>query len=425
MNKIIYTLSLLFMLPICAYSGSYENLASRLVEAGNGLKGQKVVIVPFRTGNGLPETAGADAAHKLNIKLVQELFYDVVSAREFVSADTWVKENGDPGKNSALQLMERLNAQLAVTGELSRKSDTSVLIKTKLINTAAKKTIASVSEEVPNEWGTQTEPGYTTETSPAPASGTVGASYSRTENTVSPIDSYSRPSSDYSRDFKKRSEDYGFLDLFWGFMNNSELNMEFKNDVHNVNAADFTNGAITGSYSSFELKWADLKGTGPIGIRGGFFADMIGFDFGLQYHSYETKKQRVKTNLVIQNSYELPEKYAKMSIYEMNMDLLLRFIKSSVADVYAGFGIGMSIMNLELPYVKDSSNKATDEIALGMSFRIPLGARWKVTDSMHLVTEVSYDAATNMSDFDRGYMNEKDSFILSGTRALAGISFVF
>jgi hypothetical protein len=85
----------------------------------------------------------------------------------------------------------------------------------------------------------------------------------------------------------------------------------------------------------------------------------------------------------------------------------------------------MSIMNLELPYVRNSSGKPDDEIAIGMSFRIPLGARWKVTDSMHLVTEVSYDAVTNMSDFDRGYMNEKDSFILSGTRALAGISFVF
>ena len=319
--------------------------------------------------------------------------------------------------------MERLNAQLAVTGELSRKSDQAVLIKTKLVNTAAKKTIASISEEVPNEWASQSEQEPAPET--VPSSETIGNSYSRPENRVSPIETYSQPSSDYSRDFKRRSDDYGFLDLFWGFMNNAELNMEFKNDLHNVNAANFTNGTITGSYSSFELKWAKANGTGPIGLRGGFFADMLGFDFGLRYHSYETKQQNVKTNLVIQNKYDMPKKYAKMSIYEMNGDLLFRFIKSSFADAYLGFGIGMSIMNLELPYVKDSSNKPTDEIVLGMSFRIPLGARWKVSDSMHFVTEVSYEAATNMSDFTRGYANEKDSVIMSGTQAIAGISFVF
>ena len=423
MNKIISALFVLFMVPAFAAAGSYENLASRLVEAGTGLKGQKVVIVPFRTGSGLPESAGAEAAHKLNVKLVKELFYDVATSREFASADSWVKENGDPGKNSALQLMERLNAQLAVTGELSRKSDQAVLIKTKLLNTAAKKTIASISEEVPNEWASQSEQEPAPET--VPSSETIGNSYSRPENRVSPIETYSQPSSDYSRDFKRRSDDYGFLDLFWGFMNNAELNMEFKNDLHNVNAANFTNGTITGSYSSFELKWAKANGTGPIGLRGGFFADMLGFDFGLRYHSYETKQQNVKTNLVIQNKYDMPKKYAKMSIYEMNGDLLFRFIKSSFADAYLGFGIGMSIMNLELPYVKDSSNKPTDEIVLGMSFRIPLGARWKVSDSMHFVTEVSYEAATNMSDFTRGYANEKDSVIMSGTQAIAGISFVF
>lgn len=426
MKKIIAVLFALILMPVYSFAGSYETLASKLVDAGTGLKGQKVVIIPFKTGSGLPDFAGAAAAHRLNVKLTQALFYDVATAREFSMADAWVAENGNPEKNTALQLMERLNAQLAITGEVKRKNDTSVEIKVKLIKPSEKKTIASVSEEIPNEWqsvGSNVPSGSpaaietSSNTQPVPQ---------QTVSAVTPMETYSQPSSNYSRDFgRTASNDYMFFDIFYGMMNNTEMNMEFKNDAHYVNASNFTNGSITGSYPKFELKWAETDGKGPIGLRVGFFADMLGFDFGLRYHSYETKKQSVKTNIVSQNHYDMPAKYAKMSIYEMNGDLLLRFIKSSLADAYIGFGLGMSIMNLELPYVRDSSNKPTDEIELGMSFRIPLGARWKVTDSMHLVTEVSYEASTNMTEFSRGYASEKDSFLFSGTQAIAGISFVF
>lgn len=432
-KSVLILISMLFV-PVMSFAGSYETLSSKLVEAGAGLKGQKLVIIPFKTGSGLPENAGSAAAHKLNIKLTQELYYDVASAREFAEADSWVTENGDPKKNSALQLMERLNARLAVTGTVRKKSDSIVEIKVKLIKPMDKKTLASISEEVNNEWASYEEKqesdsvGY----SPVPEHNVqpAGTSYSQnyapaanSDNTVSPASTYS--SNNYNRSFSSRNDDYVFLDLFYGLTNSAEMNMEFKNDTHYVNAANFTRGSISGTYSKFELKWAKTDGKGPIGLRFGFFDDILGFDFGLRYHSYETKHQNVKTNLVVQNTYDMPDKYAKMSIYEMNGDLLLRFIKTNVADAYIGLGIGMNLMRLELPYVKDSSNKPTDEIGLGMSFRIPLGVRWKMTDSIHLVTEVSYEASTNMTEFSRGYTNEKDSFILSGFQSLAGISFVF
>lgn len=427
MKKLIAALFAVLLMPVCTFAGSYETLAAKLVEAGNGLKGKKVVIIPFKTGNGLPDFAGSAAAHRLNVKLSQELFYDVATHREFVEADNWVAENGDQNRNSALQLMERLNAQLAITGEVRKKDDSTAEIKVKLINPSEKKTIATVSDEIPSEWG---NPGIKVPTGNAePAENAENNVSQETQPTpaYTPMQTYSQPASNYDRDFKKTaSNDYMFLDLFFGIMNNTELNMEFKRENPRLRLNDYDVGL--GGYvdnNTFELKWAKTNATGPIGLRFGFFADMIGFDFGLRYHSYETKSQRIETNLKEHPKVDLKNKYAKMSVYEMNGDLLLRFIKSRLADAYIGIGIGMSVMNVELPYVKNASGKATDEIGMGMSFRIPLGARWKVSDSIHVVTEVSYEAAMNMGDFNRNLTNEKDNYILSGTHAITGISFVF
>ncbi|MBO4555163.1 MAG: hypothetical protein J5706_00285, partial [Elusimicrobiales bacterium] len=250
-KSVLILLSMLFV-PVMSFAGSYETLSSKLVEAGAGLKGQKVVIIPFKTGSGLPENAGSAAAHKLNIKLTQELYYDVASAREFAEADSWVTENGDPKKNSALQLMERLNAQLAITGEVKKKDDSTVEIKAKLINPSEKKNIAAISEEVPNEWGGTAENAPVRESAPAvpaPAPETSGSSYVPAQNYDSPISSYSQPSTNYSRSFSSRNDDYVFLDLFYGLTNSAEMNMEFKNDTHYVNAANFTRGSISGTYS--------------------------------------------------------------------------------------------------------------------------------------------------------------------------------
>ena len=432
MKKIIAVLFTLLIIPTYTFAGSYETLASKLVDAGTGLKGQKVVIIPFKTGSGLPDFAGAAAAHKLNVKLTQALYYDVATAKEFAMADSWVSQNGNPEKNTALQLMERLNAQLAITGEVKKKNDATAEIKVKLIKPSEKKTIASVSEEVPNEWqaiGSNVPAGRPAAIETANNTPSVPQ---QSAPVYTPMETYSQPSSNYRRDFSRAaSNDYMFFDIFYGLTNSTEMNMEFKNQRYGINTGDYGVGfSAIPSNDKFELKWAKTNASGPYGIRFGLFADMIGFDFGLKYHSYETKRQTVKTNLVYYPTADLPEKYAKMSIYEMNGDLLLRFIKSSLADAYIGFGIGMSIMDLNLKYVKgytgSSGYKApSSEIGFGMSFRIPLGARWKVSDSMHLVTEVSYEAATNMGDFTRSIRDEKDSYLLSGTQALAGISFVF
>jgi len=418
-----------------SYAGSYESIASSLVNSGAGLKGEKLVIIPFKTGSGLPGYAGESAAHKLQIKLTQEIYYDVITKPEFEKADAWLKENGDSNKNYALQLMERLNAKLAVTGEINRKSDSAAELKVRLINPFDKKTISTISDEIPNEWasiassgGAEHVPAQEQNMVPAPA---AGYSFASTENASagSASQSYSSSSAyDYGRDLNKKRSDYAFFDIFYGLSNSQNLSMEFKPQSGYLYVKDFIDRDTYAS--SFELNDLETDSKGPIGFRFGMFQDVVGFDLGFRYASYETKAQNGETNLVNYSKAPLPKKYAMVDVYEMNGDLLFRFVNSSFADIYAGIGLGMNLTHVELPYVKGYTGFSVKqppvkETGFGMSFRIPVGARWKLSDSVHLLTEASFEASMTMGGFSRNIVNEDDTYYLWGFQTIAGIGFVF
>lgn len=418
--RILFLTFLFLLLPFSVFAGGYDVLAKDLVKTGHEYKGKRVVIIPFKTAENMPDYAGAAAAAKLNETLSLENFYTIVSSADFATADMWVRQNKAEG-SYALNLMDKLQTDLAITGEMSFLENDFILLKVKLLSISAKKILVQSSTEIQNEWQKQYYEVQERKIADYHEQNSSRANTAlHTENTYENFD-YGAGNS--------INNDYLFFDLLYGLGGSSYVDMDFKKDYGSINLSDFNLTGISGSASSLKLSSVDLENNNLAGFRFGVFQDYLGFDIGFRYGKYESSAQNAETNLSANKKTVLREKYIKLKSYEINADFFLRFIKTSIADIYAGLGMGINILSVELPYVKGATNgsfkEPVKETGMGLAFRLPFGARWKITKSLQLVTECSLEASTTVTSFTRGLPNENDSYTIVAVKPVIGLGYAF
>lgn len=445
MRRFIFFIFILF-LPAAAMAGSYESLASKLAAAGQELKGARLAIIPFDVPEGLPEVSGAEAAHKLHIALSKNAYYEIVSEDELRSEEIWLKENRDSEKNYALQLMARLNASIAITGKIIALKNGNAEIKANLVNTGERKIIASILEEIPfrdsdNKEKMEGLAGILEETAGDSLFLLAASEQNKNGSEAAKLCAGTADSSADTGSVclfadadkaNKNPLNYSFFEIYYGLANQSSLNMSFSSDMGQINLGDFNLG-LSGYASKFEFRGLETSAVGPIGLRTGFFEDKYGFDIGIRYAKYQTKAQHAKhagSNLENYPSLRLPAGYAQISIVELSFDLLYRFIKSSFIDAYAGLGFGMSMTYVDLPHVKGYEhmyyNKTIDKKDKydGVTFRLPVGARWKISNSVHVFAESSVEALIIREDFDWDASGGENCYNIYSFNTVAGISFI-
>lgn len=233
--------------------------------------------------------------------------------------------------------------------------------------------------------------------------------------------------------------EYDFLDIFMGF-GAPDMKLEFRNSqpnitLNNTGANDL--GISVGSLSSdthfktvtFEKLATD--GLGPIAVRyGGYGKSVMGGDVELSYAQCNVKKQTAAWKLNGAAAGNVPfaaADYATVKSLGITGALLVRYPGARL-EPYSGAGVGLSLNQINMPYVKGHTNSSVlsrpvEDLGVGLMLRVPVGLRVRLGGRVQLVTELRYEL--NHIFFDRKISGESDTITLSGVKFLGGLGYMF
>lgn len=232
---------------------------------------------------------------------------------------------------------------------------------------------------------------------------------------------------------------YGFLDVFMG-AGSPDMKLVFGNSqpnitLNNTGANDL--GISVGSLSSdthFKtVSFGKLAtaGLGPIAVRyGGYGKGILGGDVELSFAQCNVKKQTAAWKLNGAGAGNVTfstDDYATVKSLGVTGALLVRYPGKRL-DPYVGAGVGLSLNQINMPYVKSHLNSSVlprpvKDLGMGLMLRVPVGVRLRLGSRIQLVTELRYEL--NHILFDRKISGESDTITLSGVKFLGGLGYMF
>lgn len=408
--------------PHGAYAeDGYSQLAREIAEAGPTIHGKKIAIIPFSYADG--RTAAKDGSvisERLTIKMINMRKFEIIerSVLDKVMNELKLQASGTIDASSAKQLGKVLGVEAIVTGTLVEMQGGKIEVNARLIKTETAQAIGASQVMLEKNWigDAATAPqqqAYQPEYQQPAAQPKYGAARARGEH------------------------EYGFFDIFYGF-GSPIMDLEFSNSNNNITLdGTYTNDlgiAKTGGAADYNsVAWKKLKteGAGPVAIRVGRFGKgAVGGDIELSLERRNIAAQDTTWSL----NGGAPayfkfnrNDYATVKTFGMSGDLLIRHAGARV-DPYIGIGLGLSLNRITLPYVKGFTNgtftRPTEDLGIGLMFRVPVGLRLKIADKTQLVAELRYEL--NRISFDRGGISgESDTLTLSGTKFIVGMGFNF
>ncbi|MFA6434497.1 MAG: FlgO family outer membrane protein [Elusimicrobiales bacterium] len=413
---------------------SYDQIAREISEAGANLTNKKIAILPFSYADGRTATKdGAIVSERITMRLIKQQKFEVVerSMLDKVMGELKLQSTGVMDATSTQQLGKLLGVQAIVTGTLVEMQAGKIEVNARLIKTETAQAIGASQVNLDKDWvgdaATQqaVQPQVQTQVQP------------QLQQPVYEQPVYQQPAAKQAASAQPRGKyQYGFFDVFAGF-GSPKMDLEFSNSNGNIRLDNtFTNDlgikiAAPASYRSVTFEKLKTEGFGPLAFRvGGFGNKALGGDLELSYEKRNIAAQDTTWSL----NGGAPAKftfgtndYATVNTFGISGDLLIRHPGERV-DPYLGMGLGMSLNSITLPYVKGFTNgsfvKPTEEFALGLMFRIPVGMRIRLADKTQLVAELRYEI--NTMRFTRGGVSgEADTLTLSGVKFLLGMGFDF
>lgn len=409
------TLVLAFMVsvPRCVSAEDlYDKMAVQLCTGADELTNKKVAILPFVYVDGRESMGGNIIAERLTTRIINLKKLEVIerSMLDKVMAELKLQVSGVIASDSAKELGKILGVEAIITGSLVAMQKGKIEVNARLIRTETAEAIVASNVVLEKDWLDETEKPE----KPAPVQVYQAA-----------------PKRAPSRGPGKR---YGFVDILFGFGSN-KMNLEFKNIIQNVKSADIGITCPTCNSAGYDsIGYSGLATTGgnPFGLRVGFFGNgVLGGDIEFSYETVSIKAQTTNWELngvpVGPGSAWLAEEYATVKTFIISGDLLLR-VPTDKVDPYMGFGLGLSVNSIELPYVRGFTQSIgfsapTEDVGFGFVLRIPIGVRVKVSDNISFWGEGRYQL--NSFRFDRDIEFENDSVTIKGFKFMLGIGVLF
>lgn len=415
----------------------YQQLASEISEAGASIQGKKIAIIPFSYADGRAGATkdGSVISERLTIKMINMHKFEIIerSVLDKVMNELKLQSSGMIDASSAQQLGKVLGVEAIVTGTLVETSNGQIEVNARLIKTETAQAIGASQVALDKNWigdaatAPQQQPQYQ-----QPA-------YEQPDLQPQQQVVQKQARAPYARG----KNEYGFFDIFLGF-GSPNMKMEFTNANGNITLDNtlasqnsLTNDLgiktnVLGPTDFRTVTWEKIKteGVGPIAMRvGGFGKGALGGDIEFSFERRNIAAQDTTWSLNgAENTFKFgTNDYATVRTFGISGDLLVRHAGVTV-DPYFGLGLGMSINAINLPYVKGYTNgsfvRPTEDIGLGLMFRIPVGMRIRLADKTQIVAELRYEL--NSIHFDRGGISgESDTITLSGVKFLVGMGFDF
>ncbi len=427
-TKTLATMLLFMAFTSAAHAvDGYQQLANEISEAGASIQGKKIAIIPFSYADGRTGATkdGAVISERLTIKMINMHKFEIIerSVLDKVMAELKLQASGMIDASSAQQLGKVLGVEAIVTGTLVETSGGQIEVNARLIKTETAQAIGASQVALDKNWigdaaTAQQQPAYQQAAYQQPA--------------------YEAPVKQHPP-YARGKNEYGFFDIFMGF-GSPKMDMEFSNSNGNI-TLDSTYGndlgiAVSGliipkDYKTVTWKGLKTEGVGPIAFRvGGFGKQALGGDLEISYEKRNIAVQDTTWSLNggAANKFKFDTNdYATVKTFGISGDLLIRHAGNKV-DPYFGIGLGMSLNAIELPYVKGFTDgsfvRPTNDLGLGLMFRIPVGLRIRIGDKTQLVAEARYEI--NSIHFNRGSISgESDNITLSGVKFNVGMGFLF
>ncbi|MDO8803681.1 MAG: FlgO family outer membrane protein [Elusimicrobiota bacterium] len=401
----------------------YSQLAREITEAGSSIHGKKIAIIPFSYADGRPGATkdGSVISERLSIKMINMHKFEIIerSVLDKVMAELKLQASGTIDASSAQQLGKVLGVEAIITGTLVEMQGGKIEVNARLIKTETAQAIGASQAMLEKDWIGDAA------TAPQQPAYQQPPAFEQPE--------FQQPVK--SRAASSRSQyAYGFFDLFMG-LGAPKMDLEFNNLNSTVLLTDLNisgSSLSNGPYRS--VKWEKLQtgGFGPVAMRiGAYSRGNVGgaFELGLERRYIKPQITTWALNNGVPGKFTfVREDYLTVTSFYMAGELLVRFTKKTKVEPYLGFGLGLSLNAVNMPYIKGYTNSTyksapTDEFALGVMVQIPFGLRINLGENFQLLTE--FRAQVNTMKFDRGIAGESDTLTVNGGYFNVGMGFNF
>ncbi|MFH2069670.1 MAG: FlgO family outer membrane protein [Elusimicrobiota bacterium] len=422
----VLTVAALCPAGILARQDPYDVLVKELADTTVFTKQPKVAIMPFNYLDKRKSDGGIIISERLTTRVVKLKKFQVIERQllEKVIQELHLESTGVIDVETTKQLGKVLGVEAIITGTLMDIQDNKVEINARLIKTDTAEVLTTSAVEVEKVWRDAF----------VPVQGQPQAPYQPSREQEQYRQQYRPvtappPSRAYTPAFD------GFFDIFFG-QSSGRMSLVFKNNTYQIDEVDLSldfNGSGTLQSDVYYKKIAfpemETESSMPFGIRFGMFGKNLGFDFEMSYVSWYLKKQ--KTTVTYNDLYKynfsfFNDNYIKASMFNMSLDLLLRFSDKTIQP-YVGLGVGIAFNNVRSDYIYYYYNKVykkgLNETALGFVFKMPVGIRLQIDKTSSIFFE--YRSCSNTFTFDRGIKYEVDTINMNMSQYLMGLGVHF
>ena len=434
MTKLLIGFLLLPSLLLCAgaQQDKYTQLANEIIEAGSEFHGKKIAVVPFSYTDGRAGASkdGAVISERLTMKLINKHKFEIVERAmlDKVMGELKLQSSGIMDADSTQQLGKLLGVQAIITGTMIETDQGKIEVNARLIKTQTAQAVGASQVTLEKDWiGDAASPRQSKQPRYREQEEYAQEEYAP---------QYAPARSSARRNYvKKRGEnEYGFFDIFLG-VGAPTMDLEFYNSKSNISSyavgTSRSDGSNITGLSSIKLNKLKTEGFGLVVMRvGGFGNGNIGGAFEFGFEKRHVIPQNTTWSLDYGPEYDFRmgySEYLTVTSFYMGGDLLIRFTKKGPVEPYIGFGLGLSLNAINMPYVYSYTgstwSKPTEEFGLGIVFNVPFGLRFRVGDTMSIVAETRFQM--NSMTFDRGITSERDVLTIKGMYFNVGMGFHF
>ncbi|PKM92573.1 MAG: hypothetical protein CVU80_02655 [Elusimicrobia bacterium HGW-Elusimicrobia-4] len=432
MKKKFYVLFVLLLilssktLVLDARENAYDKMAKEFSESASllsQLPQPKIAIMPFIYLDGRKSDGGPIVSERLTTRIVKLKKFQVIERQllEKVLTEQNLGTTGIIDVESTKKIGKILGVGAIITGTLLDVENRMVEINARLINTETAEVIATSSVEIKKIWSDV----------PTSQPQQPGTTIPASQPAYQP--SYYQPTATHVKGDS-------FFDIFLGggagqmdvsFQRNTSPRIyEYELSLDINGNGTFNDTSPT--YSEVSFKDLETADTGTLwGFRTGGFVSgkLMGGDFEISHYAQQITAQKTMITL---NDYSTKtfsfyvDDYLKVNTYLMAGDLLLR-LSSKTLQPYIGIGIGLTMNTTTSPYIYQyydtTFRKPLNQINVGFLFRIPIGIRIKLGESISVFSE--YRLTGNTFTFTRNINNETDSITLTTGQTIFGMGFGF
>ena len=422
---LIFTISVLYPAGVSARQDPYDVLVKELSDTTVFTKQPKVAIMPFNYLDNRKSDGGIIISERLTTRVVKLKKFSVIERQllEKVIAELHLESTGVIDVETTKQLGKVLGVEAIITGTLMDVRGNMVEINARLIKTDTAEVLTTSAVEVEKIWQDAFVPGQPPSPPQAPY---------RPAERYEPA--YTPPPAP-AHAYRPAVRFDGFVDIFFG-KSTGKMSLVFKNNTYQIDEIDLSldfngNGILERNvyYKKIAFPEMETESSAPSGMRFGVFGKHFGFNFEFSYVSWSLKKQKTTVtynDLLKYNFSFYVDKYIKASLFQMSMDLLLRFSDKNLQP-YIGIGMGIGINNVRSDYIYQyygsTYRKPLNQTEIGFAFRIPMGIRFRIDDTTSLFFE--YRSCFNTFTFDRNIKYEYDIINMSMGQYIMGIGFTF